>query len=186
MARKKKQDRAKPTCEDLKTPDDHALDLSALQNPRQRAFLAAISLWGTRRKAARASHVSRSSHDQWMREDPVYALAYKEALEVCCERKEEVLHHLATVGRKRKIFHQGKPVIDPETKQQYVEYEIDTTALIFDLKAMNPEKYRDNVRHEVTGKDGGPVKQETTVTVVTDLEKCARRFDDFASRISNN
>jgi hypothetical protein len=39
------------------------------------------------------------------------------------------------------------------------------TLLIFLLKAVRPEKYRETTRHEVSGRDGGPVVTSIVVEV---------------------
>lgn len=57
---------------------------------------------------------------------------------------EEELHRRAVIGVKRKKFFQGQAIIDPETDEPYYEREYSDTLLIFRLKALRPEKYRDN------------------------------------------
>ena len=46
-------------------------------------------------------------------------------------------------------------MIDPRTKQPYLELDYSDTLLIFLLKGLRPQKYRE--RYEHTGANGGPI-----------------------------
>jgi hypothetical protein len=48
------------------------------------------------------------------------------------------------------VFYQGEKV---GTVQKYSD-----TLLIFLMKGVRPEKYRERFGHEITGKDGGPIE----------------------------
>ena len=57
----------------------------------------------------------------------------------------------AIEGVRREKFHQGKPVIDPETGKPDYEHVYGDVLLIFRLKALRPEMYRE--RYEVKQSD---------------------------------
>ncbi len=85
--------------------------------------------------------------------EPAFAEAVAEALDAACDTLELEARRRAAEGLVRKKFTKaGDPIIDPETKRQYVEREYSDTLLIFLLKAHRPEKFRENVRHEHAGK----------------------------------
>jgi len=69
-----------------------------------------------------------------------------------------------------KIFNDnGTPLVVPTIKN----HPPDTTACIFWLKNRKPEQWRDKVDHEMTGKDGGPIKSESSVTIDAKTLKAA-------------
>jgi hypothetical protein len=91
--------------------------------------------------------------------DPAFALAVRLALADGCDLMEGEARRRAVEGLVRKKFTKGgDPIMDPATGEQYVEREYSDTLLIFLLKAHAPEKFRDNVKHEHTGPDGGPIQ----------------------------
>jgi len=98
--------------------------------------------------------------------DESFAAEWDGALEEATDALEFEARRRAIKGITRKKFtSQGAPVVDPETGDQYVEYEYSDTLLICLLNAHRPEKYRH--RHEVTGKDGNPLFP-STLTIVID------------------
>ena len=106
--------------------------------------------------------------------DQEFASAASEALEIATERLEEEARRRAFDGLVRKKFDKGgKPILDPETGEQYVEREYSDTLLIFLLKAHNPKKYREAVKHEVSGPEGGPIPLKVTEIVVRTREEAA-------------
>jgi hypothetical protein len=98
----------------------------------RKLFLAALASRGNITEAARDAGVHRSTISHIRRDEPVFNTACLDALEEYADWLEKQAR--AKVERK-----------DP-----------DTTMVIFLLKAARPEKYRD--RHEITGKDGGPLR----------------------------
>ena len=122
----------------------------------RRAFLKVFAECGVVGLAAEAAGVSAGQVRRSRREDPEFAEQYREARERACDALEAEARRRGLKGVVRKKFDKGRPLIDPATKKQYVEYEYSDTLLIFLLKAHRPAKYRE--RHEVKHK--GSVRME--------------------------
>jgi hypothetical protein len=135
------------------------LSLSA----KQRAFLAAYERTGVVKAAAKAAKIAYKSHYNWL-PDPEYKTAFAEAEEVAIELLEAEAHRRAMYGVQEPVIYQGKlcfePLRDPKTGQVKRDRKgrplLSTTPLtiprksdnllMFLLKALAPEKYRDNVK----------------------------------------
>lgn len=88
------------------------------------------------------------------------------------------------------LFHRATGYSHPDTKfathegritdsQEYTKhYPPDTIACIFWLKNRRPDLWRDKIGHEHTGKDGGPIKQESEFTVTPEDEAVIARIRD--------
>jgi len=85
----------------------------------------------------------------------LFAAAWDEALEIATGSLELEARRRAQKGVLEPVYYKGKKV---GAVRKYSD-----TLLIFLLKAHRPDKYRDNVRHEVTGKDGSPI--ETRIVI---------------------
>lgn len=125
----------------------------------QRAFLAAFAVTGIISRAAAAAEIDRQCHYNWLEASPLYQKAFRLAKEEAADALELEARRRATEGLVRKKFDRfGKPLIDPDTHQQYVEHEYSDRLLEVLLKAHRPEKFRE--RFEVTGADGAPLLSE--------------------------
>lgn len=120
---------------------------------KQKAFLAAYAKHGIVTAAARAARIARSQHYEWM-EDPDYAAAFEDAHEAAIHAYEEEVHRRAVKGVLKPVFYQGKKIASVR--------EYSDNLLMFQTKAMAPEKYRDNARIEHTGARGRPIAVEVT------------------------
>jgi len=134
-----------------RTPEEkRARRLAAEQKRFLRAF---VKSGGRLREATRQTRIHHARHYEWLASD----LTYKQRFEVAREAAHEVARadarlatqvleakawRLAMVGRLRKKFYKGDPLIDPETGQQYAEREEDSRILLKLLEANCPEKYR--------------------------------------------
>jgi hypothetical protein len=98
---------------------------------KKRAFLAAFSRCGSLGQAAKRAGVDRRTHYNWLRSDPWYVEAFHQAVQEAGDALEDKLNEMA---------HDGN-----------------TTAAIFLLKGLRPEKYKDRQAHEVVW-DGDPTK----------------------------
>ena len=78
---------------------------------------------------------SRSTVYAWRESDEAFAKAWDEAMESAVDALEENMYKKALSGK-------------------------DTVATIFMLKGGRPEKYKDRVATEHTGKNGGPIEIE--------------------------
>jgi hypothetical protein len=107
------------------------------RTPKQELFLRAYSKCGIVAMAARQTKMSQTNHYRWLATDATYGARFAEAGETAIQHLEELLLKQAEGGN--------------------------IAAIIFSLKAARPEKYRDNYRIEMTGRDGGPVSMATAV-----------------------
>lgn len=100
---------------------------------RQDAFLKAYALIGTISGAAKVAHILKYKHYEWLREDPAYLARFQDAQQERNDRLEEEAIRRAIDGGSDQL-------------------------LMFLLKGNMPERYKDRVWNEHTGKDGGPVE----------------------------
>lgn len=105
--------------------------------PEKREALRAYVTVGTVTGAMQAVGMSRQSWYRWQEEDPDFKEAVEDAQQAAADRLEAV-------------------AIDRATKAQGAS----DVLLIFLLKGLRPEKYRDRHQHEVTGPNGGPIQHE--------------------------
>lgn len=120
---------------------------------KKRAFLAAYAEVGTITRAAELAGVSRRTHTNWLNDienGPAYAEAFATAGQQACDRLEQEARRRAIEGTLKPVFHKGE--------ECGVVREYSDTLLIFLMKGAMPEKYRERVSQEVTGKDGGPLE----------------------------
>lgn len=122
---------------------------------RLTAFCAALAETCNVGKACKAVGIARQTAYEWRSEIPFFADAWDKAMKVGVSALEDEAHRRAFEGIDEPIVHQG---VVMNTKKAYSD-----TLAIFLLKAHAPEKYRDNIRQEITGADGGPVKAQINV-----------------------
>lgn len=137
----------------------------------QTAFLAAYSICGQVGKAAEASNTNRMFHSIWMKRHESYRKAYEIAKSIQQQMLEDEAVHRATEGLRRYKFNaKGEPLLHPVTGEPYYEDNRSDVLLIFLLKSLDPQKYRENSSLEVTGADGQPIQIRSTVTVCEDAD----------------
>lgn len=118
---------------------------STIRQPKkQRAFLAAYAELGTVLHAAEAAGINRCTHNAWLA-DPVYAEAFEEAKEAAAERLEREAIRRAVEGVEKPVYQGGQMV---GTIREYSD-----TLLIFTLKGLRPEKYRERFQVSVITED---------------------------------
>ena len=118
--------------------------------PKKAAFLAAYPEAGTVTGACEAAKISRTIHYVWLQEDGDYREAFELAKAELTESLEREAVRRARDGWNEPVFHEGKVC---GFKRRFSD-----TLLIFLLKANNPEKYRETIRNELTGRDGEPLQ----------------------------
>jgi hypothetical protein len=124
----------------------------------QEKFLKAFRETGIIGSACDRAGVERQAVIRHRKRSKVFQDQFEQAAEQAADRLEEEARRRAHDGLLRKKFTKGgAPISDPETGQQYAEREYSDTLLIFLLKGLRPGKFRDNVKHEHTGKDGAPL-----------------------------
>lgn len=107
------------------------------------AFLAAYGELGNIKQAAARAGISRDTHYAWLA-DEAYAKAFESAREEAVESLEAEARRRAVEGCERPVYQGGEQV---GTVREYSD-----TLLIFLLKGAAPGKYRENHRHEVSGR----------------------------------
>ncbi len=119
---------------------------------KQAAFLTAYALTGNITTAAIAAQIDRKRHYEWLNNDlnGTYAAAFAAAREQAADLLEQEARRRAVEGWDEPVFYQGEPV---GAVRKY-----DSTLLIFLLKGIRPEKYRERAAVEHTGKGGGPIE----------------------------
>lgn len=117
---------------------------------KKKAFLAAFAEVGNITRAAEVAGISRAMHYDWLKDDPDYPDLFQAADQQACDRLEQEARRRAVEGTLKPVFHKGE--------ECGVVREYSDTLLIFLMKGAMPDKYKDRVTNEVTGKDGGPLE----------------------------
>ena len=112
--------------------------VSRIVHPKRRAFLAAFRETGNVRLACEVAKVGRSSHYRWLEMHPEYRKAFELAKEEAGDILEAEVFRRAVEGVEKPVgWYKGQP-------GGYVR-EYSDTLLIFYLKTLRPEKYRERV-----------------------------------------
>ena len=107
-------------------------------NPRQKALLTAFRETGNVRLACKAVSVGRSSHYRWLEKDAEYHSAFNLAKEDATDVLEAEAHRRAVEGWEEAVgWYKGEA---GGTVRKYSD-----VLLIFLLKSLRPEKYRERV-----------------------------------------
>jgi hypothetical protein len=114
-------------------------------------FLVEFAKTGMIDKAAVKSGRTRRTIYDWVEKDAAFKASYEESKEHFVELLETEADRRAVKGCEKPVFYMGEVV------GRIREYS--DTLLIFRLKALAPDKYRE--RQEITGKDGKPIQVET-------------------------
>lgn len=123
-----------------------------------RGFLASLAEQGNVRLACEAARIERSTAYRLRESDEDFGSAWDTALDQAADLLEEEARRRAYDGVRRYKFDRGKPIMVPvvggdglvvkDDKGElemvpYVEHEYSDTLLIFLLKGIRPEKYRE-------------------------------------------
>jgi hypothetical protein len=120
------------------------LKLTSPLHAKRRLFLLAVATHGLIGKAAQEVGVSRMATYLWRKEDPAFDEAVDKAKQMAAENIEEALLTRAVHGNERGIYYKGDKV------DTYREY--DTTAGIFLLKGLMPDRYKERTEtvHDIS------------------------------------
>lgn len=144
---------------------------------RKKLFLEVLAETANVTRAAKAAGVTTWTAYEARKQDAAFADQWHEAVEEACDLMEAEALRRAVDGVAKPVFYQGKQCGEI---QEYSD-----TLLIFLLKAHRPEKFRDNARIELTGKDGGPVQTEKPYDLsklsVPELEQLKALYEKAAS-----
>jgi len=105
-------------------------------SPKQRVFLDIFAQAGSVSLAAKKAEIGRRTHYDWL-EQPAYKAAFEDATEDAAEALEREARRRAMLGTVRPVYYKGKPCGELR--------EYSDVLLIFLLKGLKPEKYRENV-----------------------------------------
>lgn len=111
--------------------------LDARRHNVKRLVLDEYAKSGNLSIAAKAVGISRQTHYDWLKQDPEYELAFQDARDQYIDRLEAEADRRGVAGVDKPVFYQGNQVA---TVKEYSD-----VLLIFRLKALRPEMYRDNV-----------------------------------------
>jgi hypothetical protein len=110
------------------------------RTPKKREkFLAALSELGHVTLACKAVGIGRTQAYEWRKRDAAFSKGWDEAIDVATELLEIECRRRAAVGTEETVYHRG---LACGTIRKYSDL-----LLIFLLKAMKPEKYRDSYEH---------------------------------------
>lgn len=123
--------------------------------------------------ACRKAKVSRSFAYAERDTDKTFKEAWDEALETGVDEAEGELHRRAVKGVLEPVFYKGEEV-------GHIRRHSDTL-LMFLLKAHRPGTYRETVRSEWTGANGGPIEQRAKVDHAIDSSTAESIFDVLAA-----
>ncbi len=127
-----------------------------LRIKKQAEFLAAYAAVGNISTAAKLTGIQRSNHYNWLRESQDYHDKFEDASEQAIDSLESEARRRAVDGVDRPVFHKGEQV---GAVREYSD-----TLLIFLLKGLRPEKYRERSSQEITATGA----QAVEIRVVTD------------------
>ena len=116
-------------------------------------FIAALTRTANVSQAARAAQISRKTAYARRASDAAFAEQWKEALETACDALEAEAWRRAVEGVDDPVYYQGQKT---GTRKVY-----STRLMELLLKAHRPQKYKERIASEVTGRDGGPVEIRT-------------------------
>jgi hypothetical protein len=124
-------------------------------------FLAALAAGQIVSAAAQTAGYSRSAVYDWRKADARFCERWDEAVAIAIERLEAEADRRAVEGVLEPVFYQG------EECGQVRRYS--DTLLIFRLKALKPDMYRERAAIEHTGKEG-----KDLIPAEPDVSKVAR------------
>lgn len=152
-------------------------DIYATLQHKKRAFLVAYSECGNITQAAEAADISRQAHYNWLKEDPDYAVAFVYADEAAGDNLEAEARRRAVEGVEEPVFYQGEVV---GTIRKYSD-----PLLIFLLKGAKPEKYKDRVANEHSGRMALDVDIErmTDDELLNSIKETTEAIADIQTRI---
>jgi len=139
------------------------------KKPWADAFLKTLAITGNVFRACKACEVGRTAVYEERKANGEFAKEWDRSLEDAADRLESEARRRAYKGLTRKKFTgKGEPIIDPATGEQYYEREYSDTLLIFLLKGLNPEKFRERISAEHSGPGGKPIPIAATIRIPID------------------
>lgn len=134
--------------------------IERVRHPKKRVMLAAVSNTGHVGKSCTMAEISRETHYNWLKKDPLYREAFNVAWDRAVDALEAEAVRRAFEGVTKPVYHAGKRAVDIKTNEQgdivrdpitnapigvpAVVREYSDTLLIFLLKGKRPSVYREN------------------------------------------
>lgn len=115
-----------------------------------KAFLSALAESANVTLACRAAEIGRTAVYVLQKKDTAFALAWADAIEEAADLLEAEARRRAESGVLEPVFYQGMKV---GSIRRYSD-----PLMVLLLKAARPEKYRERLDQQITGKGGGPVQ----------------------------
>ncbi len=144
--------------------DAYKFSGNALIRQKKGKALRALAHRGIITDACEAVGMARKTFYRWQEEDAEFAKAIEHARAVAADVLETEAIKRAMKGPRRKKFtSEGAPVIDPETGQQYVEYQPSDSLMQFLLRGHKPGVFRERIEH--SGPDGKPLQTAGPVVI---------------------
>ncbi len=147
---------------------------------KRAVFLERLTECGNVTQAARDAGISRVTVYEWRAAHEDFAADWDNALKLGLEGLEDEARRRAFYGVEKPVYQGGQKV--------GVIQEFSDTLAIFLLKGGMPEKYRERVSTEISGKGGGPIEHAYAqfVSVSSEALEEVERFlsdqtDDDAS-----
>jgi len=116
---------------------------NAIEHPKKAALIAAVAEVYCVLSACEAASVGRTTHYDWMRDDPEYAAAFEEARKVGAKSLEREAIRRARDGVDEPVFYKGAQC---GAVRKYSD-----TLLIFLMKGAEPDKYRERSEVKLDG-----------------------------------
>lgn len=113
------------------------------------AALASLQVAGNMSEAARAAGVDRGTLYEWRQADKAFDEACKRACEVAWDRAEREAYRRAVEGWEEPVYQGGVQV---GVTRRYSD-----TMLQSVLRAKRAKEWRESMKHEHSGPDGGPM-----------------------------
>lgn len=110
---------------------------------KKKKFLASLKVTGNISESSRFAKIHKATVYGWRAADADFAAAWQEALDEYADRLEKEADRRAVEGWLEPVFYEGE---ECGHKRKFSD-----TLLIFRLKALRPEKYRERVETEVKG-----------------------------------
>jgi hypothetical protein len=126
-------------------------------HPKKKSFLTAFALCGNVTDASDKAEIGCKTHYGWMNLEHDERDAYREAFAEAQERAFVVLEREA---RRRAVDGVENPIFDKDGNLVGHEIKYSDTMLIFLMKGLRPDVYRETFKHEHSG----------TVNLVQELE----------------
>lgn len=121
---------------------------------RERKFLDVLRATCNVTEAAKAAGVARRTAYEWRDADERFRAEWDDAEQEAADALEREAWRRAVEGTDKPVTYQG---VITATFREYSDRMLELL-----LKAHRPEKFKDRVSNEHTGKDGGPIKTEVT------------------------